>query len=156
MSTLRTRALSLGVAAAAFGGLAGSARAANVIVEVQIQAKIFQKDPALKGLNHVDPKTKAQVKALIPRYAHLSKRFNDAADAVAGSTANTASQKLGKKQWVTGARTFADGLDEFDAGLKLLLHGRSTQAKKDINAGDKKLVAGDKLLAKANVTLGLK
>jgi hypothetical protein len=156
MPSLRTQALSLGVAAATFGAIASTASASNnVIVEVQIQARIFKKDPAIKGLNHIDPKTKAQVEALIPRYRHLEKRFRTAATAVAGSSANTASQKLGRTQWATGARTFANGLNEFDAGLEQLLHGKQSQAKMTIVAANKKLHAGDKLIAKGDHTLGL-
>jgi hypothetical protein len=160
MPSLRTRALSLGVAAAAFGAfgvIASTASAStNVIVEVQIQARIFKKDPAIKDLSHVNPKTKAQVEALIPRYRHLEKRFRTAANAIAGSSANTAGQRLGRTEWVTGARTFANGLNEFDAGLEQLLHGKPSQAKTTISNGDKKLQAGDKLIAKGNHTLGLR
>jgi hypothetical protein len=156
MPSFRTRALALGVAAATFGVVAGPAAASNnVIVEVQIQARIFKNDPAIKGLAHVNPTSKAQIKALIPKYEHLEKRFRTAATAVAGSSTNTASQKLGQTQWVTGARTFANGLHQFDAGLEQLLHGQTSQAKQTIAGGDKKLMAGDKLIAKGNHTLGL-
>ena len=156
MPSLRTQALALGVAAATFGAIASTASAStNVIVEVQIQARIFKKDPAIKGLNHVNPKTKAQVEALIPRYRHLEKRFRTAANAVAGSSANTASQRLGRTQWSAGARTFANGLNEFDAGLEQLLHGKQSQAKQTIIAANKKLQAADKLIAKGDHTLGL-
>jgi hypothetical protein len=156
MPSLRTQALSLGVAAVTFGAIAGTASAStNVILEVQIQARIFKKDPAIKGLDHVKLKNKAQVEALIPRYRHLEKRFRAAATAVAGSSVNTASQKLGRTQWVTGARMFANGVHEFDAGLEQLIHGKRTQAKHTIVAANKKLQAGDRLIAKGDHTLGL-
>jgi hypothetical protein len=153
VSTLRTKALSLGVAAVAFGATAGPAAASNVVIEVQIQAKIFQKDKALKGLEHVHPRTKAEVRKLIPKYHHLERRFRTAATAVAHSTANNAAQRTGRTQWVSGARTFADGVHEFDNGLTALLKNKPARAKRLIAAADRRLTQGDKELAKANRTL---
>ena len=157
MSSLRTRALAMGVAAVMCGVIAGPAAAStNVVIEVQTQARIFRHDPTVKGLDHVHLKTRKQVAALIPKYRKLERRFRSAAKAIAGSKANTAAQRLGKKQWVTGARTFANGLHQFDVGLTQLLNRHSTKARHTIGAADRKLQHGNKLIAAGNHTLGLR
>jgi hypothetical protein len=157
MSSLRIRAVALGLAALIGGAVAAPAVAAtNVVIEVQIQARIFRKDPDTKGLNHVHPRTRRQVKALIPRYRRLEKRFRTAATAVSRARATTSSQRLGRRQWVRGARTFANGLHELDAGLMHILHHKPSQANRTISAADRRLQNGDKLIAAGNHTLGLR
>lgn len=157
MTSIRTRAaLAAGVAAAALGAATVPASAAsNVIIEVQIQAHIFQKDPAVKALNHFHPSNKAQLKAAIPKYRKLETRFRAAATAVAHSSVANPTQRKGRTRWVTGAREFAAGLHQFDHSLQLLFKGKDSSAHAQLSAADKKLTGATKLIAKADHTLGL-
>jgi hypothetical protein len=155
MPSIRTRAVSLLVGAAAFGAVAVPASAStNVVIQVQILAKKFSKDKDVKAVQTTRPKSIAQLKALLPKYEHVEKEFRAAATTVSKSSANTANQRKGRTQWVTGARTFANGLHQFDTSVEALLHGDKT-AEKQVIAADKTLAKGDKLLAAANKTLGL-
>jgi hypothetical protein len=143
--------------AAACGVIAAPAVAAtNVVNEVQIQAQIFRKDPDAKALKDVHPKTHRQVKALIPRYRRLETRFRTAATAVSHSTTRTPAQRLAKHQWVVGARTFANGLHQLDAGLGQILHHKRQQARRTILSADRALQHGDRQIAAANQALGLR
>ena len=160
MTSLRTRAtLTAGVAAAALGAAALPATASasnNVINEVQIQARIFEKNPAVKALHNFHPRTRAQLKAAIPKYRTLEKVFRTAATAVSHSSAANPTQKKGRTQWVTGTREFATGLHQFDHSLQLLFKGQNSSATRQLTAADKKLKGGTKLIATANHTLGLR
>jgi hypothetical protein len=126
------------------------------VTEVQIQARIFRKDPDAKALKDVHPKTHREVRALIPRYRRLEARFRTAATAVSRATTSTPTQRLGRRQWVRGARTFANGLLRLDAGLGQILHHKRQQARRTILSADRALQNGDHQIAAANQALGLR
>jgi hypothetical protein len=157
MTQLKSRVVSLGLAAVVAMGATGVAQAAstNVVTAIKTQDRVIKRSPAYKDLQHIDVKTKAQARMLLKSFSTLRREADHAASVVAAASTSGARQKQGQRDWVNGAREFASGLGEFLTGFNDLRAGKTADAKRELLKADKTLKAGNALGSKGDKLLGL-
>lgn len=158
MPYLKSRVVSLGVSVAVIAGITGGvaqAKSTNVVTAIKSQDKLIKRSPAYKELQHFDVKTKTQARTLLKSFSALQREADHAASVVAAASTSSARQKSGRRDWVNGMREGARGIGQFDTGIKDLLAGKKTDAKREVVKAEKTLKAGNALGSKGDKLLGL-
>ena len=153
------RRIIIGVITAAvlIGLPAASASAVTLTVTQAIEAqdKTIHASAAYKSLQDFKIKTAAEAKLAIPKYVALQKLLANAATAVSTAAATTATQKTGRKEWVTGVRTLARGIGFLVTELNDAVHGNKTATKAAAQKAITYIDAGNATGDKADALLGL-
>ena len=150
MLVLRRCTISLVTLALVLAGMATVAQAndASVRATIKAQTRAINQSPQLKGLLKGTKIKLSQAPQLIKLCHALAGKLDHAAGVVAQTTASTAQGRLGKTNWVKGARGLAHGFSQLETALKDLEHGNKS-------AGQTEAASALKTIANANA-LGVK
>ena len=110
---------------------------------------------ALKKLKGLDASKPGDARKLIKPIDALAGKFDHAATVVAGSTADSPTQRIARKDWSTGVREFATGFYTLDRALRDVSDGNPSKAVALVTKADKTIKAGEKLGDRADRLLGL-
>ena len=150
---------SLMAGAAAFtvtaGAASAQAHAANLRTAIRTQDKSVLESTAVKRILATGRVTKAELPTVIKDFQTLEAKLTHAATVVAAAPAPTASTRTGRADWVAGKRTAARAIGEYVIAFKDLKAGHKTAAQAEGKRAVQTILAADKLIVKADKTLGL-
>ncbi len=131
MLIVRRCAISMVTLTLMLAGMATVAQANDATVRATIKAQThsINQSPQLKGLLKGTKIKPSQAPQLIKLCHALAGKLDHAAAVVAKTTASTAQGKLGKTNWVKGARGLAHGFSQLETALKDLQHGNKSAAQ---------------------------
>jgi hypothetical protein len=157
MHSLRTRGTALAVGLIASLAAAGTASASsqNVVPVIKHQDTILKHASVAKSLKNAKINTPAQARREAPKVQRLAATLDRAATAVAHSSADSATQRTGRRDWVAGARKVADGYRQFADALKDIARHDKAAAKSQTTKALKTMLGGAKLIVKAEKLLHL-
>lgn len=155
MSSFRVPGAAVLAALATMGIAAGGAQASseNVVPVIKQQARAIKSAAASENLKHIKIKTPAQARRDEPKFATLATKLDAAATAVSKASTNSASQRTGKRDWVTGVRGIARGFRQFDKVLGDIARGDKSAAKSEALTAETTLLDASKRLVKADKLL---
>ena len=137
--------------------VAAPAQAAGLDVKAAIvkQDRVARHSAALKRLDHTTLGSLSNPRKVIPEYRALARVLDRSATAVSRSTASTATERLGRRDWVMGARLEARAINQIVVGLGDSEHGNKAAAKRAAKKAVTGFKRGTLLAAKADRLLGL-
>ncbi|MGH2910054.1 MAG: hypothetical protein ACRDK8_12225 [Solirubrobacteraceae bacterium] len=146
------------VAVGAMLVVAGPAQAAS---RVGVKSAIVRQDRAVhhsaayKRLKHTTRGSLTDPRKVIPEYRALGRVIDRAASAVSRSTATTSTQRRARRDWVTGVRLEARGLDQLATALGDIEHGKRYAARREARKAVVTVKRGARLTARGDRLLGL-
>ena len=148
---------SLIVGAATLGSTAGMAQAhaTNIRSAIRAQDKAVMENTAVRQILATGRVTKAELPKVIREFGTLQAKLSHAAMVVADTPASSASARTGRADWVAGKRTAAKAIGEYVVAFKRLEAGQRTAARNEGKLAVQTILAADKLILKADRTLGL-
>jgi hypothetical protein len=134
----------------------GSASASvNVVDAIHQQDVAVTGSAALQRLQHLEATDKNDPSKLYAPIETLAKKFAHSAAVVSQSSADSAKQRLGRKDWVAGIGEISAGFYKLGHALNDIRHGDRAAGARLAVAADKKVEAGQKLGYKADSLLGI-
>ena len=150
---------SLMAGAAAFTVTAGAgvaqAHTTNLRSTIRSQDKAVLESAAVKRILATGQVTKAELPTVIREFQTLQTKLAHAATVVAAAPAPTATTRTGRADWVDGKRTAARAIGEYVIAFKDLEAGHKAAAQTEGKRAVQTILAADKLIVKADKTLGL-
>ena len=153
---VRTWGGSVAAVAAALA-VAVPAQAAGLGVKAAVvkQDRVARHSAALKQLGHTTLGSFSNPRKVIPEYRALARVLDRAATAVSRSTATTPSQRLGRRDWVMGARLEARAVNQLVVAFGDIEHGNRTAAAREARTAETGFKRGGAHGVKADRLLGL-
>jgi hypothetical protein len=136
-------------------GSASASASVNVVEAIHQQDAVVSASAALQRLQHLEATDKNDSSKLYVPIETLARKFAHSASIVSDSSADSAKQRLGRKDWVAGVREISAGFYKLGHAINDVRHDDRAAGSRLALEATKKVQAGQKLGYRADRLLGL-